>query len=291
LAERVTRHLPQGRTAGWLAPGIAMDIFFSADAGIDAGAAEILLKKLTTELRTVIGNLPVDIVVQEQQGRRKRLLVADMDSTMIGQECIDELADYAGFKSRVATITRRAMEGELAFAPALRERVALLKGLPVATINEVIAERISLTPGGPTLVKTMRANGAYTCVVSGGFTAFMAQLAPAFGFDEYRANTLLVDAAGRLTGEVAEPVLGREAKLDTLITLRKRFGLLREDTLAVGDGANDVPMIEAAGLGIAFHAKPALREVACACIDHGDLTALLYAQGYRREEFVEANGE
>jgi phosphoserine phosphatase len=287
LAERVARHLPQGRPVGWLAPGVAMDVLFSGDDENGAGAAEIWLKKLTGELRGLIGGLPVDIVLQRQIGRRKKLLVADMDSTMIGQECIDELADYAGFKGRVAAITKRAMEGELAFAPALRERVALLKGLPFSTIDAVIDERIRLTPGAPALVKTMRANGAYTCVVSGGFTAFMARIAAAIGFDEYRANTLLVDAAGRLTGEVAVPVVGSEAKRDTLIALRERFRLTHEDTLAVGDGANDITMIEAAGLGIAFHAKAALRAVAHACIDHGDLTALLYAQGYRREEFVE----
>jgi phosphoserine phosphatase len=248
---------------------------------------EIWLRKLTGEIRALIGDVPVDIVLQGQSGRRKKLLVADMDSTMIGQECIDELADYAGFKDRVAAITKRAMEGELAFAPALRERVALLKGLPISTIDTVIDERIRLTPGGPALVKTMRANGAYTCVVSGGFTAFMTRIAAAIGFDEYRANTLLADAAGRLTGEVAEPIVGREAKRDTLIALRENFRVARDDTLAVGDGANDIPMIEAAGLGVAFRAKPALRAAARACIDHGDLTALLYAQGYRREEFVE----
>jgi phosphoserine phosphatase len=290
LAERVAHHLPRGHPAGWLASGVAMDVHFSGDADMSANAGETRLKKLIAELRALIGDLPVDIVVQGESGRRKKLLVADMDSTMIGQECIDELADYAGFKSRVAAITRRAMEGELAFAPALRERVALLKGLPNSTIDTVIAERIRPTPGASTLVKTMRAHGAYTCVVSGGFTAFMSQIASAIGFDEYHANTLLVDAAGRLTGEVAEPVLGREAKRDTLIALRERFRLAHEDTLAVGDGDNDIPMIEAAGLGVAFHAKPSLRQAARACIDHGDLTALLYAQGYRREEFVEANG-
>jgi len=247
-----------------------------------------LLKKLTHELRGVIGPAPVDLVVQPQDVRRKKLLVADMDSTMIGQECIDELADYAGFKDRVAAITERAMRGEIAFAPALRERVALLRGLPALTIDKVITERIRPNPGAAVLVKTMRAHGAYTCVVTGGFTAFMAPLAAAIGFDEYHANTLLTDGAGRLTGEVAEPVLGREAKRGTLLALRQRLRLRREDTLAVGDGANDVPMIEAAGLGIAFRGKPALREVAGARIDYGDLTALLYAQGYGREDFVEA---
>jgi phosphoserine phosphatase len=279
LAARVAQALPDGREADWLAPAIALDLPFKADPNS--------AKKLAGALREVIGAAPVDFVVQPQAARRKKLLVADMDSTMIGQECIDELADYAGFKERVAAITERAMRGEIAFAPALRQRVALLKGLPASMIDKVIAERIRPNSGAATLVRTMRANGASTCVVTGGFTAFMAPLAAAIGFDESHANTLLVDGAGRLTGEVAEPVLGREAKRDTLFTLQQRLRLRREDTLAVGDGANDVPMIEAAGLGIAFHAKPALREVANACIDHGDLTALLYAQGYRREEFVE----
>jgi phosphoserine phosphatase len=287
LAARVAAKLPHARFGAWLQPGVAVDIVFD-DPADRPGVTADLLKELTHELRDVIGAAPVDVVVQPQDGRRKKLLVADMDSTMIGQECIDELADYAGFKDRVAAITERAMRGEIGFAPALRERVALLQGLPVATIDQVIAERIRPNPGAATLVRTMRAHGAYTCVVTGGFTAFMTPLAKAIGFDEYHANTLLSDRAGRLTGEVAEPVLGREAKRDTLLALRQRLRLRHEDTLAVGDGANDVPMIEAAGLGVAFHGKPVLREAAGACIDHGDLTALLYAQGYRREEFVEA---
>jgi phosphoserine phosphatase len=289
LAQNVARYLPHGRPVGWLAPTVAVDIAFLLDELDDpqSGEAEDLLKDLAGDIREIIGNAPVDFVIQPHEGRRKKLLVADMDSTMIGQECIDELADHAGFKDRVAAITERAMRGEIEFAPALRERVALLKGLPATLIDKVIAERIRLTPGGPALVATMRANGAYTCVVSGGFTAFTARLAAMIGFDEQRANTLLVDADGRLTGKVAEPVLGREAKLEALTTLRDRFRLGREDTLAVGDGANDIPMIRAAGLGVAFHGKPAIREAAAACIDHGDLTALLYAQGYRRDEFVE----
>jgi phosphoserine phosphatase len=286
LAARVADRLPQARIGGWLAPGAAVDIVFADPPGAPAGTADAL-KKLTRELRSMIGAALIDVVVQPQDGRRKMLLVADMDSTMIGHECIDELADYAGVKDRVAAITERAMRGEIAFAPALRERVALLKGLPAATIDQVIADRIRPNPGAATLIRTMRANGAYTCVVTGGFTAFMAPLAKMIGFDEFHANTLLTDSAGRLTGQVAEPVLGRDAKRDTLLSLRERLGLRREDTIAVGDGANDVPMIEAAGLGIAFHGKPTLREAAGACIDHGDLTALLYAQGYRREDFVE----
>jgi phosphoserine phosphatase len=285
LVQKVARVLPQAGPANWLAPGVAADIIFGEPAN-QAGAPAALLKKLSRELRSIVGAAPVDTVLQPQDARRKKLLVADMDSTMIGQECIDELADYAGLKDRVAAITARAMAGEIAFAPALRERVALLQGMPISTIDKVIAERIRPNPGAATLVKTMRANGAYTCVVSGGFTAFMAPLAAAIGFDEYHANTLIADAAGRLTGNVTEPVLGREAKRDTLLALRARFGLRREETLAVGDGANDIPMIEQAGLGVAFHAKAVLREVVAACIDYGDLTALLYAQGYRHEQFA-----
>jgi phosphoserine phosphatase len=284
LARKVARYLPHGRPIDWLAPDVAVDIAFLID---DVEAEHALLKDLAADIRDIIGSDPVDVVIQkDDESRRKKLLVADMDSTMIGQECIDELADFAGFKDRVAAITERAMRGEIAFEPALRERVALLKGLPASVIDTVIAERIRLTPGGPTLVATMRKNGAHTCVVSGGFTAFTAKIAAMAGFDEQRANTLLVDDAGRLTGEVAEPVLGREAKRDALLEFCRRFQLHRDDTLAVGDGANDIPMIEAAGLGVAFHGKPAIKAAAAACIEHGDLTALLYAQGYRREEFV-----
>ncbi|HZC56437.1 MAG TPA: phosphoserine phosphatase SerB [Xanthobacteraceae bacterium] len=288
LAQKVARYLPHGRPVDWLAPGVATDIAFLVDEFEDSNAGEEeLLKDLTRDVRDIIGGEPVDVVIQPHDGRRKKLFLADMDSTMIGQECIDELADYAGFKDRVAAITERAMRGEIAFEPALRERVALLKGLPAAVIDQVIAERIRLTPGGPTLVATMRANGAYSCLVSGGFTAFTSKIAAMIGFDEDQANTLLVDAAGNLTGAVADPVLGREAKLRTLNALRGRLGLARQDTLAVGDGANDIPIITAAGLGVAYHAKPAVKEAAAARIDHGDLTALLYVQGYRREEFAE----
>ncbi len=205
---------------------------------------------------------------------------------MIGQECVDELADYAGLKAHVASITERAMRGEIEFEPALRERVALLKGLPVSVVDEVLAKRITPTPGGRELVATMRAHGAYTCLISGGFTLFTSAVAAMIGFQENRANQLLV-ADGKLTGEVAEPILGRAAKLATLIELRESFDLDDIDTLAVGDGANDlVGMIEHAGLGVAYHAKPAVAAAAAARIDHGDLTALLYAQGYRRDEFV-----
>ena len=295
LAQKAARYLPHGRPVDWLNPGFAVDIAFLADEIGDAEAASdeerAFLKDISNDLRDIAGAEPIDVVVQRHDGRRKKLLIADMDSTMIGQECIDELADFAGMKDRVAAITERAMRGEIAFEPALRERVALLKGLPTSVINRVIAERIHLTPGGQTLLATMRADGAYTSMVSGGFTAFTAKLAAQIGFDEQHANTLLTDANGRLTGEVAVPILGREAKLETLMALRKRLRLQAEDTLAVGDGANDIPMIKAASFGVAYHGKPALREVAAACIDHSDLTALLYAQGYRREEFVQPLGE
>jgi phosphoserine phosphatase len=295
LAQKAARYLPHGRPVDWLNPGVAVDVAFLADE-VDDGSLgndeeRAFVQDLSNDLRDIIGSEPVDVVVQRQDGRRKKLLVADMDSTMIGQECIDELADYAGVKARVAAITDRAMRGELDFVPALRERVALLKGLPASVIGEVIAERIRPTPGGRTLVATMRANGAYTCVVSGGFTAFTSSIAATLGFDEQRANALVVDASGNLTGAVTEPVLGREAKLETLNELRARLRLTQEETLAVGDGANDIPMVAASGLGVAYRGKPALREAAAARIDHGDLTALLYAQGYRYEEFVEASSE
>jgi phosphoserine phosphatase len=192
----------------------------------------------------------------------------------------------SGVKQQVAAITERAMRGEIEFAPALRERVALLKGLPASMADKVIAERISLTPGARTLVATLRKNGAYTCLVTDGFTLITQRVAAIIGFDENRANTLVVDAGGRLTGEVKEPIFGREAKLATLIELRRRLNIAPEATLVAGDGANDIAMIEAAGLGIAYHAKPNVAKAAAAHIDHGDLTALLYAQGYRREEFV-----
>jgi phosphoserine phosphatase len=209
-----------------------------------------------------------------------------MDSTMIGQECIDELADFAGLKAHVAKITERAMRGEIEFEPALRERVALLKGMPVGVVDDVLKQRITPTPGGRELVATMRAHGAYTCLISGGFTLFTSAVAAMIGFQENRANELLVEG-GKLTGEVREPILGRATKLATLIELTESFDLDDIDTLVVGDGANDLSMIEHAGLGVAYHAKPAVAAAAATRIDHGDLTALLYAQGYRRDEFVE----
>lgn len=269
--------LGPGASAQWLDAGCALDIELQ-DVPVDA---------VRERLRSALGDLPVDIVVQPVAARRKRLFLADMDSTMIQQECIDELADFVGMKHEVSRITERAMRGEIAFEPALRERVALLKGLPVAIIDRVMAERITLTPGGATLVATLRANGAYACLVSGGFTAFTAQVGAALGFDENRANRLTIDDE-MLAGRVEEPILGREAKLATLVELRDRLGLDPTEVLAVGDGANDLAMLGEAGLGVAFRAKPAVAAAAHARIDHGDLTALLYLQGYARPDFVEA---
>jgi phosphoserine phosphatase len=268
--------LPSPGPVHWLFDEVAVDIPF--DGSDDIGA-------VANRLRQARGDLPIDIVVQPQANRRKKLFLADMDSTMIGQECIDELADFAGLKAHVAAITERAMRGEIEFEPALRERVALLKGLPVGVIDEVLASRITLTPGGRELVATMRAHGAYTCLVSGGFTLFTAKVAQMIGFQEDRANALLVED-GKLSGRVAEPILGRAAKLATLVDLRESFDIDSIDTMVVGDCANDLAMIQNAGLGVAYHAKPAVAAAASARIDYGDLTALLYAQGYKREEFV-----
>jgi phosphoserine phosphatase len=256
---------------------VAVDIPFIADGEVHA---------IEARLREVRGDLPIDIVVQPEAVRRKKLFLADMDSTMIGQECIDELADFAGLKAHVAAITERAMRGEIAFEPALRERVALLKDLPVSVVDEVLQKRITLTPGGRELVGTMRAHGAWTCLISGGFTLFTNAIAAQIGFQENRANELVLHD-GKFTGEVREPILGRATKLATLIELSESFDLDAMDTLVVGDGANDLGMIEQAGLGVAYHAKPAVSAAAAARIDHGDLTALLYAQGYRREEFAD----
>ena len=282
--ERARGALPSPRAPIWLDPGIAADIPFSAPPENDNLA-------LTRRVRAALAGVAVDVLLQRTGARRKALFLADMDSTMIGQECIDELADFLGLKPQVAAITERAMRGEIEFAPALRERVALLKGLPASVVDEVIADRIRLTPGARTLIATLRGNRTYTCLVTGGFTLFTARIAAMLGFDENRANTLLLDAAGRLTGEVAEPIFGREGKLATLIELTRRLGLAPEQTLVAGDGANDIAMIRAAGLGVAYHAKPKVAEAAAARIDHGDLTALLYAQGYRREEFVSGDRE
>ncbi|TDK36809.1 phosphoserine phosphatase SerB [Rhizobium deserti] len=260
----------------WLADGIACDL--ALRDGTDLGAAE-------ARLRDLLGDLPVDLVLQEAETRRKKILIADMDSTMIGQECIDELADVVGLKDQVSAITARAMNGEIAFEPALRERVALLKGLPITVVDDVIAKRITLTSGGPELIATMKAKGFYTALVSGGFTVFTQRIAAMLGFDENRAN-ILVEKDGVLTGEVAEPILGKQAKVDALTEIATRLGTSPQEAMAVGDGANDLGMLGIAGSGVALHAKPAVAAQARMRIDHGDLTALLYIQGYRKTDFV-----
>ena len=259
-----------------LADGIAADVFFTAEPGTE--------KEIADELRPHLG-APVDVVIQKLSGRAKGLLIADMDSTMIGQECIDELAAELGLKAHIAAITERAMRGEIAFEPALRERVGLLAGLPANVVAKVIAERIHLTPGAIELVRTMRANGAYTALVSGGFTVFTGPISAKIGFQEHRSN-ILIEEAGKLAGRVAEPILGQDAKRAALHELSAAKKVPLELTLAVGDGANDLAMIRDAGLGVAYHAKPKVAEEAAARIDYGDLTALLYIQGYRKAEFV-----
>ena len=229
--------------------------------------------------------LRTDLAIQPAGGRRKRLLIADMDSTMIRQECIDELAEVAGVGAHVREITARAMNGELDFEGALTERVALMKDLPEEVVARVLAERITHMPGAAVLVATMRAQGAHTALVSGGFTAFTDRVAADLGFHENRANTLLI-AQGRLTGEVARPILGRDAKVAALEQISARLGLMPQDALAVGDGANDLGMLARAGMGVALHAKPAVAAQCELRVNHGDLTALLYLQGYAADDFV-----
>ncbi|BCH16068.1 phosphoserine phosphatase SerB [Mesorhizobium sp. L-2-11] len=264
-------------TVRWLAEGIACE--FALPETAEAAEA-------TASLRTVLAPEPVDVIIQRHEGRRKKILIADMDSTVIDQECIDELADEIGVKDYVAAITARSMKGEIAFEPALRERVALLKGLDTAVVDRIIANRLTLASGGRALVQTMRANGAWTALVSGGFNVFTSRIAVMLGFQENRAN-LLIEQDGRFTGLVAEPILGRAAKADALLEISARLGLTTADAIAVGDGANDLDMIRLAGTGVALHAKQVVAAEAKFRIDHGDLTALLYLQGYRREEFVE----
>ncbi len=262
----------------WLADGIACDIALKDGTDPDQTLAK---------LREMLGAAKVDAAVQTAETRRKKILIADMDSTMIGQECIDELAAEVGLKDKVSAITARAMNGEIDFEPALRERVALLAGLPESVIAEVIASRITLTPGGLELVATMRARGAHTALVSGGFTAFTSVIADKIGFDENRAN-ILESEDGKLTGKVREPILGRQAKVDALEEIAGRLGLSPAEAIAVGDGANDLGMLGLAGSGVALHAKPSVAAQADIRIDHGDLTALLYLQGYRKTDFVTA---
>jgi phosphoserine phosphatase len=264
----------------WLAPGIACDLLFD---GLDPDQADAAAR---TALGSAFDRPAIDVVAQPAAERRKRLLVADMESTIIANEMLDELADFLGIRNQVAEITRRAMNDEIDFATALRERVGLLTGLPESTLAEA-GTRIRLTPGAAALVATMRAHGAYTVLVSGGFSVYTSRIAAELGFDLQVANDLLV-AEGRLAGRVREPILTRDDKLATLKRIAAQRDLPLAATLAVGDGANDLPMIEAAGLGVAYHGKPAVAARARVRIDHADLTALLYAQGYRQSDIVEA---
>jgi phosphoserine phosphatase len=263
-----------GGAARWLAPGVA------AEFGLDH------VPDTRWQVWQDLQSQAVDLVIQASAGRRKRLLLADMDSTMIRQECIDELAEEAGVGAYVSDITARAMNGELNFEAALRARVALLRDMPVDVIGRVLATRITLMPGGATLVATMKAEGGYAALVSGGFTAFTEDVARRLGFDEHRAN-VLVAVDGRLTGAVAEPILGRAAKVHALQEITARIGISAADVLAVGDGANDLGMLCLAGMGVALHAKPSVQAQCDLRVNHGDLTALLFLQGYAREEFVQ----
>jgi phosphoserine phosphatase len=255
------------------------------------GALDLLVEAPELEpvrriARGALADLPIDVCVQPWEGRRKRLFVADMESTIIGCECLDELADFAGLKEPVSAITERAMRGEIAFEGALRERVAMLKGLSVTALEQAYAERVRLNPGARTLVRTMAASGARCVLVSGGFTFFTSRVAEAAGFHANRANTL-IEVGDALAGTVGDPILGREAKLAALQEEAQALGAQPTDALAIGDGANDLAMIEAAGLGVAYRAKPVVAAQAHCAVDHADLTAVLYFQGYKAEDFVE----
>lgn len=271
-----TRFQPNA-TWRWLADGVA--------AEFELHTTPSCVKTLAHDIRQTGKHDKLDVAIVEVDHRRKSLLVADMDSTMIEQECIDEIADLLGLKPQVAAITERAMRGEIAFEPALRERVALLKGLNRDALMSVAEERLTFTEGGETLIRTMHVRGAFTALVSGGFTIFTDWVASRLGFDTNRANTLNLDG-DVLDGTVAEPILGQEAKEKALRGYAIERGILPAKTMAVGDGANDLAMLSAAGLGVAFHAKPAVAEAADVRIDHCDLTALLYIQGYQKNEFA-----
>ena len=266
--------------ARWLEPGIAWE-------GLLRGPAPLAPHEARARLGAAVAGRPIDInvVSADPAHRRKKLLVADMESTIIEQECLDELAAYAGLRDQISAITLRAMRGELAFEAALNERVALLKGLGAGILQEVYADRVTVTPGAARLVATMRRHGAHCALVSGGFSFFSERIAARLNFDSQQANVLEI-AAGQLTGCVRQPILGREAKLAALDQLTHELQLHREDTLAVGDGANDLAMLRAAGLGVAFRAKPIVAEAAAVRIDHADLTALLYLQGYGPQDFM-----
>jgi len=273
-ANSVHMPLPDVGREVWLSPGRALEIPFNHDP-----------VQVLERARTHFARHNVDVNVLPFENRRKKLLIADMDSTIIDCECLDELADMAGMKAKVSAITEQAMRGELDFSAALRERVAMLKGLPLSALHRVYAERIHLNPGAKTLVATMRKHGAQTLLVSGGFSYFTSRVAKDAGFHSDQSNDLLDDGAA-LTGLVREPILGREAKLAALERAVSELGISASDAVAVGDGANDLAMIQRAGLGVAYHAKPIVAAAAAASITHGDLTALLYLQGYRDDEIA-----
>ena len=262
--------------AEWLSEGEAVDQPFTALAAEQAEAA----------VRAALGDAPLDLIAQRREGRRKKLLLADMDSTIVTSETLDEIAAFAGLKEQIAEITRRSMNGELDFAQALTARVAMLRGLE-DTALEATWKATELTPGAAELVGTMRANGAHTALVSGGFTFFTARVAELVGFHEHHANTLLVEE-GKLTGAVGQPILDRDAKLATLKRLAAQLGVPLAEAATVGDGANDLAMIQAAGLGVAFRAKPVVAAAARHRLEHADLRGLLFAQGYRAAEFRRA---
>tara|TARA_R110001599_G_scaffold348352_3_gene575537 strand:- start:21 stop:917 length:897 start_codon:yes stop_codon:yes gene_type:complete len=261
-------------TADWLAPAIAVDLPF--DGSVAEGLADIL--------RSALSGLVADVNLQPSAGRRKKLLIADMDSTIITSESLDDLASYAGIGDKIAPITARAMRGELDFEAALKERVAMLVGHPSSLLDRLLAE-VEVTPGAQALVATMRRDGAYTALVSGGFTSLTGPVRERLGFHTDRANTLNV-ADGCFTGTVGEPILGRDAKLVALNGFCAELGIDPANAVTVGDGANDLAMLQAAGMGVAFRGKPAVREAAAFRIDHGDLTGLLYLQGYKQSEFA-----
>src|SRR5690242_254716 len=274
IAAAIAGTLDRGAELDWLATAVACDLAIGGNA---PDAAEQVA-------RDMIGHAAIDVIVQKRQERRKRVLVADLESTIIENEMLDELADFVGLRGHVAEITRRAMNGELDFAAALAERIALLRGLPVSVLDDA-ARRIRLMPGARALIATSRAAGVRTALVSGGFTVFAEPVAASLGFDRVVANRLDT-AEGRIAGTVRPPIVDREAKRDALAELAAEGGVPLAATLAVGDGANDLPMLQAAGLGVAFHAKPAVAAAARCRIEHADLTALLYTQGYREVDIV-----
>ena len=263
--------------------GLNAAVILSPEMAFDLAIPEQNGPALLAAARTVAEGLKLDINLVATKNRRKKLLVADMDSTIINVECLDELADMAGLKPKIAAITERAMRGEIEFEAALRERVGLLKGLELSALERTYTERVRLNPGAKSLLATMRANGAHTMLISGGFGFFTRRVAEAAGFHVERGNTLLDDGKA-LTGEVGMPILGKQAKLDALEEGAKNLGIGVAEALAVGDGANDLAMIQRAGLGVAYHAKPVVAAAAGAAIAHNDLTALLYLQGYSENE-------